>query len=60
VRTETVFRATLETDVIEAYDAAEFALRAAEKFAPDVAEPIRAAVDSLFAARVALDENGAK
>jgi hypothetical protein len=59
VSAPSVFRVSLQTDVIEAYDAAESALRAAEKFAPDVAEPIRAAVDSLFAARVALDEGAA-
>jgi Tfp pilus assembly protein PilX len=48
--------AMLRDDVMDAYDAAESALRAAERDAPEVADPIRAAVASLFAARVALDE----
>jgi hypothetical protein len=50
---------SLQTDVIEAYDAAEAALRVAEKVAPDVAAPIREAVAALFAARVALDGEAA-
>jgi hypothetical protein len=43
--------------VLEAYDAADEALRLAQGFAPAIAPDIRKAVDALFAARVALDED---
>lgn len=51
-----LFLSAVQTDVIAAYDAAEAALRAAEKDAPALAPRLREAVDALFAARVAIDE----
>jgi Tfp pilus assembly protein PilX len=59
VTTNLLFVRLLQADVLVAYDAAESALREAERSAPTVAPSIRRAVDALFAARVALDEGAA-